>query len=105
MNQATETLEQAHVLAEAMDQMNMEQLRVLNKEVVRRLNAKMRKEETTLSLQFNIGDRVSFTSNSKSDILIVGQIEKLNSKTAKVLTPTGKWNVSYRYLTKIEKEE
>lgn len=74
----------------------------LNKLIVERLKLISQAKSTHQMSRFNVGDRVSFHTNSG---LKTGIIMRLNKKTASIKTDDGgNWNVSPSYLNIKNKE-
>jgi len=83
--------------AEAIRRMNEEDLRFLNRLIVERLKLIAQARSTAMLAHFNMGDRVSFQSNSGEQK--TGVIVRLNTKTASIATDDGQqWKVHPVYL-------
>lgn len=84
--------------AEAIRQMNEEDLRFLNRLIVDRLKLIGQARSTAMLARFSVGDRVSFQSpagEQKSGVIV-----RLNKKTASIATDDGhQWNVHPVYLS------
>lgn len=86
--------------AEAIRRMNEEDLRFLNRLIVERLKLIGQARSTSMLARFNMGDRVSFQSNSGERK--VGVIIRLNKKTASIVADDGQqWNVHPGFLTSV----
>lgn len=91
-------------LARAIQHMDRDELRLLNRLVVDRLKLLDQAHSTAGLAQFSVGDRINFadsTGQSKS-----GTIIRLNKKTASILTDDQQqWNVSPHLLGRIKPAE
>ncbi len=84
--------------AETIRRMNEEDLRFLNRLIVERLKLIHQARSTAMLAHFNVGDRVSFQSNSGEQK--TGVIVRLNTKTATIVTDDGqRWKVHPVFLT------
>lgn len=86
---------------EVIGNLDLDDLRFLNKIIVERINYLVRFRRGIRLLQFSPGDRVQFTS--KYGDVIEGTVIRVNRKTVSVSTGEneGWWNVSPELLTKI----
>ena len=81
-------------LTAIIDQLDDEQLRGLNKLIVERLNINHRRKIAAASVQFRVGQKVSFY-NTRLHVEMTGSIMKINRKTIRVQTTEyGIWNVT-----------
>jgi hypothetical protein len=92
------TLKNRNDAAEAIRHLGEEDLRFLNRLIVERLNLIAQACSAALLARFNTGDRVGFQTPSGE--WKNGIIQKLNKKTATILTDDGhRWNVSPGFLS------
>ncbi len=79
--------------AETIRHLGEDDLRFLNHLIVERLNLIAQARSTVLMSRFNTGDQVGFQTPAGE--WKTGVIQRLNKKTASILTDDGhKWNVS-----------
>jgi hypothetical protein len=84
--------------AEDVMQLGEEDLLFLNRLIVERLKLISQARSTALMARFNVGDRVGFQTSAGG--WKTGVIQKLNKKTATVLTNDGhRWNVAPGFLS------
>ncbi len=90
-------LENREAAAEAIRQMNEDDLRYLNRLIVERLKLIAQARSTILLAQFNVGDRVRFktpTGEHKTGVIV-----RLNKKTVTISTDDSQhWNVCPGFL-------
>ena len=71
-------------------------IRTANTDILNEIIAEVKLRQRTLQAEigstFRVGDAVYF--DSKRGMRVTGTIEKINRKTIKVATPTGRWSVS-----------
>jgi hypothetical protein len=92
------TLMDRNAAAASIRQLGEEDLRFLNRLIIERLNLIAQARSTALMSRFNTGDKVGFRSPDGD--WKNGVIQKLNKKTATVLTDDGhRWNVSPGFLS------
>ncbi|MBM4023826.1 MAG: hypothetical protein FJ280_00240 [Planctomycetes bacterium] len=83
--------------AEAIRHLGEEDLRYLNRLIVERLKLIAQARSTALMARFHTGDRVGFRTSSGE--WKHGVIQRLNQKTASILTDDGqRWNVAPAFL-------
>jgi hypothetical protein len=81
-------------LTAIINQLDDEQLRGLNKLIVGRLKDNYRRKVAAASVQFRVGQKVSFY-NTRLHAEMSGSIMKINQKTIRVQTTEyGIWNVT-----------
>jgi len=84
--------------AKAIQRMDEEDLRFLNRLIVERLKLIGQARSTAMLARFSLGDRVSFQSSAGEQK--TGVIVRLNKKTASIATDDGQqWNVHPGFLT------
>lgn len=82
------------------ENLSEEELRDLNQRIVQRLKLLTQMRIHSQMLDFNVGERVTFTSNGEP---VIGTLIRYNRKTVTVVTDTGdRWNVSPGLLGKAE---
>lgn len=82
-----------------LDSLSEQQLRHLNHEIVRRLQAISAARRTSALAAFRVGDRVAFDADHGA---VTGIIVRINQKTASIETDEGRgWRVSPGALSKI----
>jgi len=87
------TLSDRQAAAQAIMHLGEDDLRYLNRLIIDRLKLIAQARSTVLLSQFNVGDRVSFPTSS--GIHKTGTVQKLNKKTASIVTDDGeRWNVA-----------
>ena len=87
--------------AEAIRRMSEDDLRFLNRLIVERLKLISQARSTTMLARFNLGERVSFPTNTGERK--TGVIIRLNKKTASIATDDGQqWNVHPSFLMAVE---
>jgi hypothetical protein len=100
MNERFDLVDRA-AAAEAIRRMNEDDLRFLNRLIVERLKLISQARSTTMLARFNLGDRVSFPTNTGERK--TGVIIRLNKKTASIATDDGQqWNVHPSFLMPVE---
>ena len=81
-----------------LDSMTEEELRSLNREIVRRLEALSFARHKIALLSFHAGERVSFDADGRT---IEGVVIRVNNKTATIVADDGRnWRVSPSLLKK-----
>jgi|TARA_B100002049_G_C16024024_1_gene351572 hypothetical protein len=80
-------------------QYSIEELSDLNKALVEHLRVRTQRESQRDMERFELGDRVSFTTDDNR--IIEGEIIRFNQKTITVCTDHNHWRVSPKLLTKI----
>jgi hypothetical protein len=86
--------------AVAIQQLDEDDLRFLNRLIVQRLNLLAQIKSSTLMARLNLGDRVRFTLQDGQSV--TGRVMRLNKKTASVLTDDGVgWKVAPAHLERI----
>ncbi len=94
------SLKDRQATAEAIKHLGEDDLRFLNHIIVERLKLIAQARSTALMSRFNSGDRVQFQAASGE--WKTGTVQKLNKKTATVLTDDKQhWNVSPGLLTPV----
>ena len=84
-----------------LDAMSEDELRSLNREIVRRLEALSFARHKIALLSFHAGARVSFEADGQT---IKGVVVRVNNKTATVVAVDGRnWRVSPGFLRKLER--
>jgi len=86
------------------DKLSEKELIELNHRVVERLKFLESMRAHADMMEFNVGERVSFTPSGREEV--IGVLVKYNKKTVTVLTEDGqKWNVSPHLLSNVNKPE
>ena len=80
-------------------QYSIEELSDLNKALVEHLRVRTQRESQRDMERFELGDKVSFTTDDNG--IIEGEIIRFNQKTITVCTEHNHWRVSPKLLTKI----
>ena len=75
---------------------NYDQLKEVNQAVVERMRMLNSQQQSAAAMAFRVGQRVEFTNrNGITSLGVVrGTVVKVNRKTIKVDSVTGRWNVS-----------
>lgn len=82
-----------------LDSMSEEQLRTLNREIVRRLEYFSAMRHKSQLMAFRVGDRVAFDSERGP---VTGIVVRINQKTASIEGDDGRgWRVSPHFLQKV----
>lgn len=82
-----------------LDSMSEDELRMLNREIVRRLEFYSSVRRKSELMAFRVGDRVAFDSDHGS---VTGTVVRVNHKTASIEGDDGRgWRVSPSFLQKI----
>ncbi len=85
-----------------LDTLSEDELRVLNQEIVRRLQLMSFVRNKSKLMAFRLGDRVAFETDRGTK---EGTVVRVNQKTVSIETVEGNWwRVSPSYLTKVATE-
>ena len=85
-------------IANAIRQLDEHDLRYLNRMIVERFKLISQARSTAMLSNFNVGDRVSFSSSAGEKLS--GVIIRINKKTVSIVTNEGvQWNVHPSFLT------
>lgn len=92
------TLANRAEIANAIRQLSEQDLQYLNRMIVERLKLISQARSTAMLSNFNVGDRVSFSSSAGEKLS--GVIIRINKKTVSIVTNEGgQWNVHPSFLT------